>query len=126
MKQSYMVFDNAGEIVETGFGFPPEGAILIDRSQGSRAPLYIDGENGWAERPSLEPISQDGNVITFGNYPEGSVIKVVDIISDEVMAEIEITSEYVNEPLQITDSGEYLVSVEPPMPFLPFQGVFLV
>lgn len=126
MSSHYILFGEFGEVIGAGFGIPPEGAIITDNKMSiqEQARLYVDGENGLVPRPEVPTPTLSGDDLSIPSGPEGTVLKVVDRVSDEVMWEMTTDANLTAHVLTLPDPGIYVVDIDPPFPYLAVQVEF--
>lgn len=120
MKNHFILFNESGDVSGAGFGIPPEGAIITDDEMSiqERARLYVDGENGLVPRPEVPAPTLSGDDLSIPSGPEGTVLKVMDKVSDEVMWEMTTDNNLTDHVLTLPDAGTYAVEIDPPHPWL--------
>lgn len=126
-RSKFVTFDVEGRIERAGFGVPPEGAVILglDEKVADLARLYVDGESGLVPRPELPAPTLEGDDLSVPSGPVGTVLSVVDAVSDEIMWQETTDEALAAHVLTVPDPGRYVVSVEPPFPWLPVQVEFV-
>tara|TARA_R110000850_G_scaffold233967_3_gene358855 strand:+ start:664 stop:1050 length:387 start_codon:yes stop_codon:yes gene_type:complete len=126
VKQHFVIIGPEGFVEAAGFGNPPEGAIIVDSSLCvfDLSLLYVDGANGLVPRPTLATPTLDGDDLSIPSGPEGTRLRVVDRLADEVMWEVVTGADLTTHVLTLPDAGTYIVDIDPPMPWVPLQVEF--
>lgn len=127
MRQHYIIIDGDGLVEAAGFGVAPEGAVIVgsQMSPFDLSRLYVDGENGLVPRPEAASPTIDGDDLSLPSGPEGTRLRVVDRVSDEIMWEQVTDGELAAYVLTLPDAGTYIVDIAPPPPWLPVQVEFV-
>ena len=126
MKQFFVIIGPDDMVEAAGFGIVPEGAIIVDNalSVSDLSLLYVDGANGLVPRPVVATPVLSGDDLSIPSGPEGTRLRVIDRITDEVMWEEVTDANLTAYVLTLPDPGTYVVDINPPLPWVPNQTEF--
>lgn len=78
-----------------------------------------DTELNLVERPQSPDLTQTGTDFTVLDCPNGTVIEILDMSGEEVMARITVDQDGFAQQFALPDPGTYEVTIEAPAPHIP-------
>lgn len=100
--------------------------VLSDKDQGGMTPVPpgVDGAlcmlsvEGWVRRQAIAaPIVDEAGVMTFDEYPVGTLVEVIDTEDRVVLFEGAFDG-----VIDLPEPGSYQIEVKPPAPWIGWSG----